>query len=413
MSRWMLLLLALSACNGSIGAPFGQALPGRDDVSVVEYRAHVAAGLSDPVLIDLPSGTGSALIELSGSRGQYRLAQLITPGGNDLVESGGFVTRDAREVSGLVDWLYPNTPALTLTPGGHRLRFTALDGTVPVDDDVAVRVYQHSRAGTGARIQVDLLFADGAVGGDLDALGSRLMGKVASLYAQVGVRIADYTVRRVTLANPDLSLGKQDDAVAQALAAARPTALHILVARSIDDQGGVVAGYSLGLPGPVEPDRPNAAVLVAAGPFASPGDGSLDEAGLAVTCAHEMGHYLGLYHTSERDGKQHDPIPDTPECTGTGVCDGASNVMFWTGGATRDVLSAGQGQVMRSHPLAAPDAAPAPAQMCALACDPPRTCAIVAGESRCLVACDPSDAVPCDDGSDCRDSDDGVYVCSN
>jgi hypothetical protein len=414
MRRWSLLVLALSACNGRIGAPYGQALPGRDDVSVTEYRAHVASGLSDPVSIDLPAGTGSALIELEGSRGQYRLAQLVTPGGNDLVESGGFVTRDAREVNGLVDWLYPNTPSLTLTPGGHRLRFTALDGAAPVDDDVTVRVYQHSRASDGASIKVDLLVADGAFATqDLDGVASRVMGSVARLYAQIGMRIGDYTVRRVQLGTAELSLdGKQGDAVNLAVAAARAGAVHVLIAASIEDHGGVVAGYSLGLPGPVEGDRPNAAVLVSAGPFASPSDGSLDEQGLAVTCAHEIGHYLGLYHTSERDGRQHDPIADTAECTGTSACDGASNVMFWTGGATRYRFSPGQGQVVRSHPLAAPDASVAPApQMCELACDPPRTCAILAGESRCLVACDPADALPCSDGSDCRASDDGTYVC--
>ena len=35
---------------------------------------------------------------------------------------------------------------------------------------------------------------------------------------------------------------------------------------------------------------------------------------LAFTIAHELGHYLGLYHTSE-NFDLHDPLPDTPECT--------------------------------------------------------------------------------------------------
>ena len=59
----------------------------------------------------------------AGSSG-WRSCQ--TPSGRDVVESGGFVTRDAREVDGLVDWLYPNSPALALESGRHVLRFTAL-----------------------------------------------------------------------------------------------------------------------------------------------------------------------------------------------------------------------------------------------------------------------------------------------
>lgn len=36
---------------------------------------------------------------------------------------------------------------------------------------------------------------------------------------------------------------------------------------------------------------------------------------MGATISHELGHYLGLNHPSERDGSQHDAVPDTPECT--------------------------------------------------------------------------------------------------
>ena len=35
------------------------------------------------------------------------------------------------------------------------------------------------------------------------------------------------------------------------------------------------------------------------------------------TISHEVGHFLGLYHPSESNGSDHDPIPDTPSCSST------------------------------------------------------------------------------------------------
>lgn len=62
---------------------------------------------------------------------------------------------------------------------------------------------------------------------------------------------------------------------------------------------------------------------------------------VAETMAHELGHQLGLFHTTESDGSYHDPISDTPECSndwnGDGLVDawecedlGADNLMFWS-----------------------------------------------------------------------------------
>jgi hypothetical protein len=145
-------------------------------------------------------------------------------------------------------------------------------------------------------------------------------------------------------------------------------------------------------------------------PFAAPSTGVVDTGAMAVTCAHEVGHYLGLYHTSESDGRLHDPIADTPECDGGTACTDASNVMFWTGGGRRSQLSAGQAAVMRHHPLVANAPPPTvPEANCGGACQPPETCVVIGGASRCAVACDP-EAEPCASGG-CAPSDDGTFVC--
>ncbi|HEX6241444.1 MAG TPA: hypothetical protein VFZ61_11140, partial [Polyangiales bacterium] len=68
---------------------------------------------------------------------------------------------------------------------------------------------------------------------------------------------------------------------------------------------------------------------------------------------HELGHQLGLFHTTERDGTSMEPLGDTPICgpeldaDGDGVMraaecteHGADNLMFWEGQG--DALSSEQ-----------------------------------------------------------------------
>jgi hypothetical protein len=100
-----------------------------------------------------------------------------------------------------------------------------------------------------------------------------------------------------------------------------------------------------------------------------------DEA--AAIVAHEAGHWLGLYHPTERNGTVFDPVSDTgvcvcsqcvapvnrpscgisgpaaamvtnADCTAGGKCSGGDNLMFWLVGG--QALTAGQGQIMRANP---------------------------------------------------------------
>lgn len=73
----------------------------------------------------------------------------------------------------------------------------------------------------------------------------------------------------------------------------------------------------------------------------------------ATTLAHEVGHFLGLDHTTERSF-EHDLIPDTPECTPQlfpDACPDLGNLMFPIA-ATNDVsLTPGQGFVLGANPV--------------------------------------------------------------
>ena len=105
---------------------------------------------------------------------------------------------------------------------------------------------------------------------------------------------------------------------------------------------------------------------------------------VAYITAHEGGHFLGLFHTSEQAGDSWDSLSDTPICDCTKCtsatthcaqndpantsptlvtpsvcrqgastqCQGADNLMFWEfDNASIGNLSSQQGQVMRANPL--------------------------------------------------------------
>lgn len=150
----------------------------------------------------------------------------------------------------------------------------------------------------------------------------------------------------------------------------------------LDGVAGVL-GIAGGIPGPARLQGTGSSGLAVS--LAAPRIGSLASGDLlrrGRTMAHEVGHYLGLFHATERTGSTPsnptnfvnvDPIPDTPECLATvdqpptgdgdqgvdptecGVNGGARNLMFWTQGpdslGARDQISADQSFVLVRNPL--------------------------------------------------------------
>ncbi len=95
---------------------------------------------------------------------------------------------------------------------------------------------------------------------------------------------------------------------------------------------------------------------------------------LGETASHEMGHQLGLFHTTERGGTYFDILSDTSECAKSDrdnnsdglvsaeECEGygSENIMFWTAwsassrsqGKTQEILSDSQQQILKNSPIA-------------------------------------------------------------
>ena len=72
-----------------------------------------------------------------------------------------------------------------------------------------------------------------------------------------------------------------------------------------------------------------------------PSDRFLDPPAVGQTLAHELGHALGLFHTSEYDLTTHDIYEDTPE---------NDNRYLMHADGTGDVISPSQQKAIFSHP---------------------------------------------------------------
>ena len=93
---------------------------------------------------------------------------------------------------------------------------------------------------------------------------------------------------------------------------------------------------------------------------------TLDSQLLGETAAHEMGHQLGLFHTTESGGTVFDILTDTAECRNGNIsaeeCEGygAENLMFWkpwttssrSVGKKQETLSSHQQHVLKYSPIA-------------------------------------------------------------
>jgi hypothetical protein len=141
---------------------------------------------------------------------------------------------------------------------------------------------------------------------------------------------------------------------------APPGAMDIFVVEELGVGGEGLFALSGSIPVPPVA-TPHSGVLVSAALIAH------DPLWAGQVIAHEVGHALGLYHTTERSsagGAIHDLLDDTPACPAAAdvdhdgtldarECDGqdGGNLMFWATARGATQLTAGQAAMARRSAL--------------------------------------------------------------
>ncbi|MEM9876819.1 MAG: hypothetical protein AAF928_18115 [Myxococcota bacterium] len=308
--------------------------------------------------------TGAILLELTAPDGTllYRL-------NNNGSTSGPFEPSFSGLTGVPYAFLYPNSTNLPeVIPGTYDASFLAIDGNFNVVTSVLTGVLLTKRAPappTAGAFGIDIWVTESSTGLNAsnapnEPIIQEAIAAMQSIYANAGVQV-DVAWRDVVGA-PNLAVvdnGAELFDLFNRPDAERNGRLAVYLVDEIDlTQQGAILGIAAGVPGaPFFPGAPHASVLVSLQTVGFGGGTQLGE-----TMAHEMGHYIGLNHTTERDASDHDPIPDTPECfetqQGTAfpeLCTNADafNFMFWTNfqsPQSQSDISPGQSFVVRHNP---------------------------------------------------------------
>jgi len=334
---------------------------------LLETSLTLEAGRSELQNVVLPSDTGAVTLSVQGlEQEQYALSTWVGADGTALVQGGlsdlelAFCNQCLNRIAaftGVFATLAPNAPGITLFPGpmsfvvrGFRVDPNNPGNTLDSSAEVRVRVHAKRLNPIPEHGVIDLnLYFTGAQG--LRAESARrdpdfiaLLETVASIYSQANIEVGQLTWQDI---DPSFQIiesvapGGDLDALFKTSAGQPNQAINVFFVDQIfaetDTTLGTIAGVSGGIPGAFNLRGTNQSGIAVA---LQPIEGNRSTP--ALTMAHELGHFLGLFHTTEANPPTaQDALPDTP-------AGDRSFLMFWTGEGTR--LSPSQIQVMRSNP---------------------------------------------------------------
>ncbi|MBI2372714.1 MAG: hypothetical protein HYV07_01815 [Deltaproteobacteria bacterium] len=292
-------------------------------------------GQSAELSFEVPPGQLSFVAVLE-SRDGLRVApsSLISPGGIALIENAESSTNPAAPYIGVTSVLVPNgdDPAIRAEPGTWRLSVgtydpRVFDALVPESGRVdRVSILLEAETEEGGALDLELAFSPGTDVVARTATDSPFVVELLEEVQKTLIEPAGVSLGEVRLA----SIPEEHDVVEDGDETRR-------MCRTLSKPGRhgasvnlfVVAdlvyteGHSGGAPGPPGRfDTPGSCIVI-----------ERMENGLrtGVLASHELGHFLGLRHTTELSGGGRDPLSDTPECErGMAIddCPDRDNLMF-------------------------------------------------------------------------------------
>jgi hypothetical protein len=305
---------------------------------------------------------------------------MITPSFTDQDPIGRNELQNASDT--LASGIFPHTPHYSISNGAYPFRVRSFKAA---SNTHVTAIINHRTNPAGGTLSVNLIFCGIPDINSSNALNNSnfqvLFGEFMRIYALVNISIevaglfdcAPADAGRLTFLNP--LNGELGDLVANGGRISN-NAMNFFFVQGFENQPGFL-GITAKIAGPaiLQGTRYSGVVTTTLdGPI-----GDLTQADLVMqgaTMAHEGGHFMGLYHTTERFGtgatgtglpawELADPINDTPACpvandvNQDGVVSATEclsldgrNLMFWLAedGIDQDQLTDGQKLVLHRHP---------------------------------------------------------------
>lgn len=337
----------------------------------------VGGTLSDPVTVDIPSGAlGFSILADGAGNDLMIIGRMVDPNGRtiyDFQDPFGSEVRFFPSV-GEITQMVPSSPRSAPIAGRYTFNLIKEGGTRNVSVRAIVKVAD-GEPDAGA-LDVNFFFANisglNAAGAPNDADFQAAVTELRALYGQRGIELG--AVRYCDLASGDRDRYGVIDTVegpsselnqmfalsgqAAALGCNSDQALNFFLVQEIvgGRAGYIILGVSGGIPGPpgIHGTLHSGVAVTMTGFRRKPKQ-------LAQTMAHEGGHFLGLFHTTEAEGSAFDPLSDTPECRTDSDRDGlvsyaecsgrgSENLMFWAAGDDAREITNDQGFVLLRNP---------------------------------------------------------------
>lgn len=347
----------LRRASGDVATDICQWAPGRTTLDL--GAAETPAVGSHEIPFSIPAGTRSFTLVLIDDDGlRVAATSLRAPDGTLLLDEfdSELDLNPGFSWPGAVAVVVPDTDVASARPqnGEYRLRIGTFDSAtwdhlVPVTgavEHISVVIKPEAEDGGLLDLHVHFATASGLHVADApdNAYLNEVLGRVRGYWEdRAALRVAEIEYSELPPEHAAVETGDEARAMFARYAEPGPHGMSVNVFLVELFAGGLTGGIP-GPPGWFDTWANGTAVALR---------GSGNETGIML--AHELGHYLGLRHTTETTGGRHDPIGDTPDCevgTAADQCPDFGNLMFPLTQLRSDlVLTPGQVQVARGSAL--------------------------------------------------------------